>query len=557
MKRNWVVLVLTILLLCGCESPPAPTIPPTEPTEPERVFETEPATEPGLYDPGHPLEQTTQGAVKIFPLDTRQAVGIRLMGEDLLLFAGNDCTTLTRLEGADRHIAAEIILPFFLDPKDPSVIVDDRGVTYFDPLSRELVFLGADLKEQSRFALNMRLLGGPALSPDRRHLYYLTDDALRVRDLDTGIDRVLTKLSLPQQRLEKLHRSGTMIQCSAVYSDGSWNSLFFCGETGAILYETPGEVELQTAGDFYFTDRQDGLYRELISGSDHFGPSVLVPPDTYTGLEVIPDRSGLLLYCTSEDATVLDFYDLEFGTRPYRLILPGSFYPVSMESDPLEDALWFLIYDVQAGTDLLCRWQLDKTATGDETRYLQSRHNRENPDEAGLAQCAELADEISRRHGIEIRIWEAAVTEQPWDYTLTSEYQVPLIRQCLQELDQFLSRYPEEVLAQAASDTGNSRLILCLVRSIRGKTNTDTLGTATGLQYWDNQANAYLAITPDYAMEQNLYHELFHILDSRVLSKCAAYDNWNDLNPVGFSYDNSYSANLSRTDWDLTTGDTQ
>ena len=557
MKCNWVALVLTMLLLCGCESPPAPTVPPTEPTAPDRIFETEPTEPPGLYDPDHPLEQVTQGAVQVFPLDTRQAAGIRFMGEDILLFTGNDRTTLTKLAGADRYIAAEVTLPCFLDPDDPVITVDGQGVTYFDPLTRDLVFLNTELLEEKRIPLNMRFQGNPALSPNRQYLYYLTEDTLRVRDLVSSTDRVLTELHLPQQRLEMLHRNGTVIQCSAVYSDGSWNSLFFSSETGSILYETPGDVELRTCGDFYFTDRPDGWYRELIAGSEDFGPSVLVPADPYTGLEPVPGLQGVLLYHTADDATALDFYDLASGTHPYRLVLPGSYYPVSLQPDPRENALWFLVFDSQTQNDILCRWQPDLSVSDDPGRYLQSRYTRDIPDEAGLARCAQLAEEISQRHGIEIRIWEDAVARQPWDYTLVSEYQVPLIEQRLRDLDRILSRYPEDFLLRAASETDHGRLILCLVRSIEGKEHTGALKNATGLQYWDDEANAYLAITPDYAMEQNLYHELFHILDSRVLSLCSEYDDWNKLNPKDFSYDNSYEANLLRDDWELTSGDTQ
>lgn len=556
MKCNWVVLVLTMLLLCGCDSPQVSGVPTEESTIPVSSA-TEPTEAPGLYDPGSPLEQATQGALHIFPLDTRQAAGIRFMGEDILLFSGNHRTRLTCLSGENRHIAAEVSLTCLLDPEDPIVTVDENGVTYFDPLTRELVFLDKQLREQDRIPLNIRYLGNLGLSPDRRQLYYLTEDSLRVRDLETGTDRILSQMCFPQQRLEALHCNGSIIQCSAVYSDGSWNSLFFCAETGDIRYETPEDVKLWTCGDFYFTARPDGWYQELISGSDHFGPSVLVPPDPYSGLEPVPELQRILLYDSAQDNTNLDCYNLGSGTHRSHLSLPGCYYPVSVQPDPSGEALWFLVFDSQSQTDMLCRWSLEHSATGDSSHYLQSRYSRENPDEAGLAACAALAAEISRKHGVDIRIGEEAVAEQPWDYFFVSEYQVPLIEHSLEELDRILSIYPEGFLKKAASETGSGKLILCLVRSIHGNTNTGALDSATGLQFWDDRANAYLAITPDGAMAQNLHHELFHILDSRVLSSCSVYDDWNSLNPSDFHYDNSYAANLLRSDWELTTGDTQ
>ena len=46
-------------------------------------------------------------------------------------------------------------------------------------------------------------------------------------------------------------------------------------------------------------------------------------------------------------------------------------------------------------------------------------------------------------------------------------------------------------------------------------------------------------------MAQHLYHELFHIIDTRVLSTCNAYDDWKKLNPKGFSYDIQYASGRS------------
>ena len=41
-----------------------------------------------------------------------------------------------------------------------------------------------------------------------------------------------------------------------------------------------------------------------------------------------------------------------------------------------------------------------------------------------------------------------------------------------------------------------------------------------------------------------------HIIDSRVLSTCTAYDSWDALNPQEFEYDYDYIANLNRFDYD-------
>jgi hypothetical protein len=44
----------------------------------------------------------------------------------------------------------------------------------------------------------------------------------------------------------------------------------------------------------------------------------------------------------------------------------------------------------------------------------------------------------------------------------------------------------------------------------------------------------------------NVYHELFHVIDTRVMSECSYYDKWGELNPKGFKYDYDYIVNQQR-----------
>ena len=49
--------------------------------------------------------------------------------------------------------------------------------------------------------------------------------------------------------------------------------------------------------------------------------------------------------------------------------------------------------------------------------------------------------------------------------------------------------------------------------------------------------------------ERALYHELCHIIDSRVLVQSNAYDQWDQLNPGDFEYDYDYEKNKLRRDY--------
>lgn len=539
MNRKWLVLLLA-LLLCGCRNQQAPAnavgesvpaIAVTEPTEPV-----------GFYAPGSLAEEATGGAIKAFPLGMEDAVDIRLLGADILLFSGEETTTLTLLSGENRYTKAQLQLPCPVSPEDPAVIVDSRGMTYTDPVCHTLVFLNDRLEEIGQIPLPEGCIT-PALSRDRKLLYYCTADALRVLNLETGLDRLLREMHFPEQKLTGLHCDDSVLQCSAAYEDGSQHSLFFAADTGGLLHESSQNIPLWTRDDFYVALYMDGTYPEWLTGTGNSKPQVLVFDSEPAVMVPVPELRGILTYCCEEDRTaLLDCYDLESETKIAQIALPGIQEPESPQWEALTNTLWFLSADRATGQDVLYAWNLEKTPATDEVFFLQSRWSADNPDLEGLAQCSLLARQISIKHDVHVLIWADATAFEPWDYTLTPEHQVPLLRRRLEQLDAVLSCYPEGFLKKAAAGTGSGRLSICLVRSINGKPGTGALDSAMGLQFWDEEARAYLAITLGTDMAQHLNHELFHIIDNRILSTCNAYDDWNKLNPKGFSYDTRYAS---------------
>lgn len=545
-------LLLILLLLCGCSVNPNAT---TETASPTEVASNEPG---GFYAPDSDLERATQGAVQVYPLNRSDSYGLLPMGEDLLLFSAVDCTTLTKLSGADLHVTATAELDCFIHPGDASVQVSDKGVTYYDDFQRDLVFLDTNLKEVSRVSLPEEILGSPVLSSDRKNLYYCTSDALRVLDLETGLHKLLKEMYFEFQSVTRLHRNDSIIECSTSDSVGNWNCLFLSARTGEMVWETPDGLVLTTNGDSYFAVHPDGSYRELLVGTVGQEPLALYYDDIDADFMPLLAHNGVVLIsdATAEGGYALHYYDLKTGKRTASLDLPGSSYPMNIHMDSNGESLWFLSYDPFYDCNAVYRWFPAQTPSGDENVYLSPRRSYENPDLDGLDACREKADEISIRHGVNIRIWTDAVAVQPWDYELYAEYQVPVIMESLQKLDQILARYPEGFLKEAAHGTASGSLRICLVRSMAGN-SSDSLGSVTGLQFWDDREDAYICLAADHSLEQNLYHEMFHIIDSRVLSTCSAYDNWSDLNPEGFEYDYNYLTNLNRQDYELIEGSTQ
>ena len=553
MKRLIPAVLVALMLLCGCDTQPEPVTASTAPPATDPIAATEHA---GLYDAGSSLEERTDGAVKVYPLNRTGSIGVVPMGSDLLLFSGAETTTLTKLSGEDLIISAAATLNCYIYPGDAAVQVSEKGVAYYDERPNQLVFLDTQLKEVKRISLPETICGAPALSADRQKLYYCTADALRCMDLENGLDRLVKEMYFDGQSLTALHCDDTIALCSTEDRDGNQSQLYISTRNGQLLWESLGDVEVWTQASAYFAIHQDGVYQELLLGDSEQGPTLLTPHTYGAVVNPLIEMGGAVLVSGDSDTTQLDYYDLRSGKRTSRLTLAGQdtlwgFQPAGQE------AVWFLRYDPQYGCEVLCRWDLAKTAVSDAVSCLSTRYTAEKPDLEGLAACQEIADVISEVYGVQVLLWTDATAFQPWDYTLVPEYQVPVIRQELEKLEEFLSLYPDGFLEKAAERTTGGRIYICLVRSILGNASADgTLSEVVGLQYWDDDTNAYLSLAADQdQLIQNACHEMFHIIESRVMSTCKAYDEWNALNPKGFDYDYDYIINLARSDYQLTEGE--
>ncbi len=554
MKR--LVLVLTVVLfLSGCAAIPAPntTIPVfTEIYVPIPTESGLSPLPPGFYDPDSDLESLTGGALRVFPLEQQDIYGIVPMGEDILVFSGLYSTTLMRLQGENLYISDVANLNCSISPDSPCVRVSSTGVAYYDNLMQELVFLDAALKEEKRIELPEEMTGYPALSEDCRFFYYCTESAVRCLDLETGLDRLLREMSCYHQELSGIHCDGTILECSVSDEKLNWFTLYLSAQTGALIRETKDQITLHTDGNRFFATRFDGKYREMLTGVAGGDLSMLHYDDLQATSHPLMDRSAVVLVSAADDSssTTLDYYDLQTGTRRCSLQLPQNQYIWSFRSGTQSNILWFLRYDPQYDCDSICRWDLNLSKIADDSAYLGDRRSGEAPDWDGISRCQKRAKELSEKFGVEILLWTDATGYQPTDYSLLPEHRVPLLQQGLDTLEAALSRYPEGFLNQASS----KGIRICLVRSITGNPEAEVLESAVGLQFWDNRAVPCVAITLGNESEQSIHHELFHIIETKVMGNNSNYDNWEDLNPEGFSYDYDYLANLKRDDYELIEG---
>ena len=543
MKR-FIPVLLALLMLCGCAPQPVPPPPVTEPAP------TQPAPIAGIYDANSGLERDTAGAVRVYPLGQADSTAIVQMGSDILVFSNPETTTITKYSGDDLVAAATVDLRCGVHPDSPAVVICEDGLTYYDYYENQLVYLNEQLEEVLRRDLPDTLRDIPALSADRKQLYYCTQDSLRCRDLETGLDRLVKELYFSLQTPTALHCGDTVISCLVEDTVGNRSQLFISTENGRLLYETFEETYVQTKDSFYFCIYLDGIYPELLIGDSEQGPTLLRPHTYDSAINPIIGNKAVVLVTenTACNTLQMDHYDLQSGKRTASLTIPDTDMPFGFAA--LRDSIWFLRYDPQYGSDVLCQWDIARSLCENEASCLSTRYSMEKPDYEGIAACRDIADRLSHRYGVQILLWTDATAFQPWDYTLIPEHQVPVIRNELKELESFLSLYPQGFLQTAATTTTSGRIQIALVRSILGNTDAGrSFDEVVGLQYWDEHANAYLSLSVNQnLLVQNACHEMFHIIDSRVLTLSKAYDDWNQLNPKGFEYDYDYMENLSRED---------
>lgn len=533
MKRL-IGLILLAVLLCGCTAGPQnETTAPTQTT-----VLTEPTEPMGMYVSGSQLEQSTGGAVRSYLLTIPDSYGMMAVGEDVLVFSGVDATTLTRLSGGTLYPIAAAQLGCMIDPEDASFQVGENGITYYDPNTREVIFLDNDLKEVNRLTVPENMVGRPALSSNRLKLYYCTAEAVRLYDLETGLDKLLKTISYSEQSVEGILMNDTVLRCSLVDSDGSAYSVFLSTQNGELLGQLQSGMDLRTGSGMYYGMAPEGTMNVLYFGKSGEETRMLTPADPFAESWVIPARNGAVTVSAGETEKTVQFYDLNTGLCTASVGIPLETEVWNVTADQTGSFVYLMGSESDDQT-VIYRWDPTATPSGDDKVYTTSRYTLENPDVDGLTTCAGYASIIGEQYGVDILVGFDAVENQPWDYELEAEYQTPVIQAQLQKLEQLLTVFPDDFFEAIP---GKERI--CLVRSITGSVESGSLDSAAGIQYWDGEI-PYVILAAGESLEYSFFHEVFHIIDSKVLSDCRAYYYWHNLNPAKFDYYEDYTSYLT------------
>lgn len=537
MKR-FALLLLVLLLLTGCGTVPAQ---PTQPSGTEPVS-TWPKSN-GLYLPGSYLEVQTQGAVKLCPLEKGHYEGLVRLGEDLLLIRAGRAAELMLLTDWDLQVSRTRELSVLPAPDTGFVQTHDGVTAYYDEADKSVVFLSALLAETSRLKLPADTVGTACLSPDFGRVYYCTSAGIHVMDLKTGVDRLLKEQTARWQSVTGVLLGGALLRVSLEGKDGSKATSVLSAESGETVWEGAYLDGLTTVDETYLMQMDSLSVSELIFGKAGEGASNLWPQEQWESAALLPD--GRIVTVTRADwGSKLALYDTRSGKCTAEVKLPGigSVHSLCPGAD---GNIWMLAADESTDRPVLCGWDAAKSPVEDETDYSQPHYTRSDYDEAGIRDCMTAASALEEAYGVDILIGEDAASRKLGGYGFGCEYLVQAYDRYLPMLEQALAMFPKELYRMAAEKTGSGVLHIGLVRAIYGGEEYGTLPRSSGVQFRQD-GEVYLLLAMEEELVRNFCHQLNLVMQTRILSVCTAYYDWDKLNPPDFRYDNDYIKNMDR-----------
>ena len=460
------------------------------------------------------------------------------MGQNLLLVEGDRLT----LFDADSKTPVTTQKVDGLPSLDSGLIwAREDGVAYYHESSRGIVFLNRSLRHVFTLELPEDAIGSAWLSPDWSTVYYATTKAIRALDMNSGASRLLKEQGSAWQSISGVFFNGTALRCEAKQTDGSLRISLISAQNGALLQENPQLDTLVGQGDWYFLSPDVTCVPQLIFGKADQEARYLWPKDEITDWWPLAEQGLIVTARNTEEKTVLDCYSMETGLRYAVLYLPEKM-EINHVTTNGNGILWF------CSGETLYRWNPTCANTVDKNDYTAPIYTRENPNEEGLAQVEAAAQKLEQKYGIHLVFGEDALSVMPWDYTFDTEFIPQAYLKALQVLTDAMANFPDHFFTKAADRTKTGVLTIVLVRGVHGTTEHHTLPSVDGVHYW-LKGDPYVALSLSGDLERYFYHEMGHVIDSRVLSTTAAFYEWHTVNPEGFQYDRDYLANQDRQDF--------
>ena len=518
MKRLLLIL-LAVLLLAGCGKK-------KNESQPTETNANNPAAVK-LYVPGSNVEKQTDGAVRVYGLEDDTYFGVFSMGNHQLVMGTKGLTVLT---GADGELWAT--LPTDVIRADTVMDVAPTGFAYYNPNSRQVIVLNPQLQVAGQMELPKEITGAPCISIAKNEVFYSTGSELRALNMTTGISRLLRQQTASTQTLLGAYFDGTLLLCRITDADGDVSTEYISAETGQTVAPGREDTALLTVGNQYIAQWQEGVMQQTAFGVRGETAQSLhtLPPamEEKGGRAVLPGVNRVVDYRMQETGLELTCYDLNSGKAIGRTVLPGVRAPIAFSGD--KDDICMLATDTEKTCHVLYRWNVAKSAIGDETVHTGPLFTAENPDTQGLAESRGLADTYQTQYGVKLLLWKDAV-QVTGGHTLTPEYHPQIINGMLEKMKPVLEQFPEKFLLKTV-EAGWIRI--ALVREIAGG--------ADWVQFWEGK-DCWVILSAEADVASCLLQGIAYGVDSHVLGNSREFDTWTEMNPKGFNY--TYSTHVA------------
>ena len=535
MKRYLPLFLALVLLLTGCG--PAASENDGGATIPAQTIEP---AEPGIYEPGSAVEQATEGAVRSYVPPMNDCHAMMTAGEEMILFSGAEQTTLTVLEGENLTQRLQKTLKVHLEPEQVSLNPEKKELAYYDSARRAVVMLDFHFKEARQIPLPEEAVSEGLLSPDWKTVYYAAADGIYGLDLGTGLPRLIKQQKNDAAVALQLCFAGEVLACTSRLENGQVETQYIQTRDGSTIYRSKPLESFSTNRDVYFFPKQEGSVLRYGCGLWLEEPRQLTLPLDARAIPVM-DLSGALLLEQEEQQLTVEFADLLTMNKTAALTLDADVQILG--ADGFDSDLWLLVRE-ETGAVRLWRWDMEQSKLPQPESCTAPFETWAQLDMQALHGAKDKATALGNRFGVRVMVATEVLTMVPEGCEVEPEYLSQAYQRDMKALERALSAYPKGFFEQASEAAGS--LTVSLVRSILQK-DSPTENRETGMVYW-NGDTACLVLTMGEELEQSFYHAMSHLIDTRVLGRSLAYDDWEKLNPAGFAYDYNYLTNQERTD---------
>ena len=541
--KLWSLALILAILLCGCGViTPDVTIPtqPAETTEPTQPTSTQPApTEestlpPETEAPGWPegsVEDQTDGALLSWNLKDSAIDGFCFMGQELLLFYNNGFSTELRLLSTeDMQVKASAKLKGNISYYDAgSWQVTESGFAYYATSLKKIIFLDDQLQEARSVPVPEDIKEKAVISRNLEKAYYLDGWKINSLDLQSGESKLLAEKGETVSGLQLLFDDTVLM-----YRDPWGKTLFLSTQTGQVI-GTGGWIDgIITDEDHYFLAQVTDDHQEYLFGTFGEQPVAFIPDKVflYSYNGYLPKSNAVVFRNERDTKNTFDYYDLTTGKRIASMSVDlGSVqWCTSMQEDASGEYIWFATKDANYENTKLYRWEVGATPIADDQVYTGNRWTESNPDWEGIAQCRARADAMEEKYGIEILLHTEA--KVPYGYGIKYLYQVNIIQDSLDSLEEELASYPEGFFKALGKVSQNGKIQISLARGIVTYSDWEYYDC---MQHWQN-GNACIVVQCDAYKAGRLVNRGIGFLLEGILEDEGYMEVWEGCNPKGFEY---------------------